>query len=203
MIGYLQGDIISLDESSLVVLAGRVGYEVFVGNVATMAPGTVGDEVALWIYTYVREDQLTLFGFKEALQKKVFLVLLGINGIGPKLAMSVVSTLSPRELVEAVTMGDVRALQSVPGVGKKMANRMVLELKDKLTSFALAAELATGETGGMDLAAWHDLGDALSGLGFSDQMIRNVIKLLRTEFGEQTPPINELLKVALQKIKNC
>ena len=203
MIGYLQGTILSLDETSVVVLTNRVGYEVFVGNVATAAPGAVGDEVSLWIYTYVREDQITLFGFAEALQKKVFLVLLAITGIGPKLAMAVVSFLSPGELVEAVTMADVRVLQSVPGVGKKMANRMILELKDKLAALVVTGQLVTSAEQSADLATWHDLGDALSGLGFSDQKIRNVIKLLRTEFGEQTPQINELLKVALQKIKNC
>jgi Holliday junction DNA helicase RuvA len=174
-----------------------------VGDVAAVSPGAVGDEVALWIYTYVREDQITLFGFKEALQKKMFLVLLGITGIGPKLAMAVVSFLAPEELVEAVTLGNLRVLQSVPGVGKKMANRMILELKDKLASLVITGVLAGTGQKGTDLATWQDMSEALSGLGFSEQQIRNVIKLLRTEFGEQTPEINELLKVALQKIKNC
>jgi len=203
MIGYLRGTLLGHDESSLLIQAGQVGYEVFAGNLAAQSLGALGDEIELWIYTYVREDQITLFGFKQAIQKKIFLILLGINGIGPKLAMAVVTNLSPGDLVEAVTMGHARVLQGVPGVGKKMADRMILELKDKLAAVATLAEwTSSGMTAG-DLAVWNDLSQALAGLGFSDQKIRNVIKLLRTEFTEQTPQINELLKVALQKIKNC
>ena len=202
MIGYLSGVVLSMDEQTVLLNVNGVGYEVFVGNTASAAPGQVGEKAELWIVTYVREDQITLFGFKEAMSKTVFNILVSINGIGPKLAMAVLSTLSPSELVEAITVSDLRVLRGVPGVGKKMAERMILELKDKLAGLLKEADWAT-TTGGESLAVWRDLTEALTGLGFSDHKSRNVIKLLKSESDGQSPDINQLLKLALQKIKDC
>ncbi|MDJ0838441.1 MAG: Holliday junction branch migration protein RuvA [Acidobacteriota bacterium] len=199
MIGYLSGVILSMDDQTVLVDVNGVGYEVFVGNTAAVRPGEVGGRIVLWIVTYVREDQITLFGFKEMMSKQVFNILIGITGIGPKLAMSVLSSLSPAELVEAVTVGDLRVLRGVPGVGKKMAERMVLELKDKLGALLKEADWST-TTGGENLAVWRDLSDALVGLGFSEQDIRNVIKSLKTEFGGSPPELSQLIKLGLQKI---
>lgn len=200
MIGYLNGKILSTDQTSLLLDVQGVGYEVFVGANADTAFGTVGAALKLWIYTYVREDQLVLYGFKDALQKRIFLILTSISGIGPKLAMAVISSLSPAELTDAVSMGNTTPLKAVPGVGKKMADRMVLELKDKLSEFVKEFELSSTAT---DNAVWRDLSDALTGLGFQDSSIRAVVRLLRTEHSGSAPDINTLLKSALQKIKNC
>lgn len=202
MIGHLSGKLIHQDEQTLLIDVSGVGYEVFVGNASDAKIGEVGATVSVWVYTYVREDQITLFGFKEQVQKKIFLVLTGINGIGPKLAMAVLSQLSPGELVDAVTLGNTKTLRGVSGVGPKMADRMVLELKDKLSGFVKAHEWAAA-AGGEDLVVWRELTEALSGLGFSDTQVRNVIKLLRKELDGPAPDINQLLKLALQKIKNC
>jgi len=202
MIGHLSGKIIHQDEQSLLIDVGGVGYDVFVGNTSEAKIGEVGKAASVWVYTYVREDQLTLFGFKEQIQKKIFLVLTGINGIGPKLAMAVLSQLSPGELVDAVTLGNTKVLRGVSGVGPKMADRMVLELKDKLSGFVKSHEWAAA-AGGDDLVVWRELTEALAGLGFSDTQVRNVIKLLRKELDGRKPDINELLKLALQKIRNC
>jgi Holliday junction DNA helicase RuvA len=203
MIGYLSGKILSTDEQSLLLDVNGVGYEIFVGNPSDGGFGNTGDELVLWIHTHVREDQISLFGFRDPLQKKIFHILNGITGIGPKLAMSATSQLQPAELVEAVTMGNTKVLRSIPGVGKKMAERMVLELKDKLSTLLKGAAWAQAEVPSGDLAVWNDFHDALSGLGFSDQQIRNVIKLLRKDFEGQQPEINQLLKLGLQKIRQC
>ena len=201
MIGYLSGKILNVGEHSILLDVRDVGYEVFVGNAREQFNRDIGTKLVLWVHTYAREDQITLFGFKEPVQKKVFLILIGISGIGPKLAMSVVTQLSPTELVDAVTMGNVKLLRSVPGVGQKMADRMILELKDKLGALLKEHEWAA-LAGEGPTAVWRDLTDALSGLGFSDQKIRNVITLLRQELGAETPEINQLLKLALQKMKH-
>lgn len=200
MIGHLSGKLLSEDEQTIILDVNGVGYELFVG--AAKEIGKVGEAASVWVYTYVREDQITLFGFKEKLQKKIFLVLTGINGIGPKLAMAVLSQLSPGELVDAVTVGNTRVLRGVSGVGPKMAERMVLELKDKLGGVVKTHEWAQAGSS-EDTATWRELNEALAGLGFSDQQIRNVIRLLRKELKGETPDINQLLKLALQKIRNC
>ena len=203
MIGHLSGKILSQDDQSVLIDVNGVGYEVYVGSVREMGFGSIGDSLSVWIHTHVREDQLTLFGFREELQKRIFLVLIGINGIGPKLAMSVLCQLSPVALVDAVTMGQTKTLRGVPGVGPKMADRMVLELKGKLGTIVKMHEWAAGEAGAAVSEAWRELTEALAGLGFGDQQIRNVIRLLREELDGKTPEINELLKLALQKIKQC
>ena len=200
MIGHLTGKLLAEDEQTIIVDVNGVGYELFVGGAKEI--GKIGETVSVWVYTYVREDQITLFGFKEKLQKRIFLVLTGINGIGPKLAMAVLSQLSPGELVDAVTVGNTRVLRGVSGVGPKMAERMVLELKDKLGSVVKTHEWAQAG-GSEDAGTWRELTEALTGLGFSDQQIRNVIRLLRKELKGETPDINQLLKSALQKIRNC
>jgi len=202
VIGYLSGKILSKDEDTVLLNVSGVGYQVFLGDTTSFGPGEPGSALELFVHTYVREDQITLFGFKDKIAKQIFHVLIGINGVGPKMAMAMLARLSPAELVNAVTLGDIRVLRSVPGVGKKMADRLVLELKDKLAGVVKEASWKDDGTGG-DLALWSDLSEALSGLGFSDQSIRNVIKSLKPELGGETPDINQLLKLALQKIKNC
>ncbi len=199
MIGHLKGTLIALSDQTAVIDVNGLGYEAFIGGIEAPA---VGETVSLWIHTHVREDQITLFGFKEQIQKKVFLTLLGITGIGPKLAMAVVSQMTPHELIDAVTLGNAKMLTTIPGVGKKMAERMILELKDKLAGAVKTHEW--GAVGGeADGVVWRELTEALSGLGFPDSSVRNVITLLRQELSGQTPALDRLLKRALQKIKNC
>lgn len=201
MIGYLSGTVLSVEDNVLLLETRDVGYEIFVGGAGLGFRDKVGSRVSIWIYTHVREDQITLFGFKEVLLKKIFTILIGINGVGPKLAMAVVCQMSPGEFVDAVTMGNTKLLRSISGIGPKMADRMVLELKDKLAAFVKTFEWAGQDAG--QISVWRDLGEALTGLGFSDLKIRNVITLLRKESDGTDLQINQLLKHALQKIKNC
>ncbi|CAM2066614.1 Holliday junction branch migration protein RuvA [Sulfidibacter corallicola] len=202
MIGFLRGSLLATEAQSVLIDVGGVGYEVFVGDSAQTVKVAVGEELVLWVYTYVREDQITLFGFSEPVVKKIFLVLIGVNGIGPKLAMSVVSTLGPNELFDAVLLGNNKMLCTVPGVGRKVADRMILELKDKLAPLIENHQHRQASEPG-EAREWKDLMDALAGLGFSDQKIRNVLKLAREEFAGKPIDINQLLKFSLKKIKHC
>ncbi len=132
MIGYLRGTIFEKTPNEIIVEAAGVGYEVVIPiSTYTVLPDT-GASVSLRIYTHVREDALTLFGFATPEEKAVFERLISVSGIGPKLAVTVLSGLATAELITAIRTGDVPRLVRIPGVGKKTAERMVLELKDKL-----------------------------------------------------------------------
>ena len=201
MIGFLSGKIRYSGEHIVIIEAGGVGYEVFMGEAQN---GLEVSErvVPLWIYTYVREDQITLYGFRELMGKKLFLLLITVNGVGPKLAMAILTQLQPRELLDAMTYGNVKALCKVSGVGRKVADRLILELKDKLGQVLDLYQPAL-EGSKEAYSVWQDLSAALSGLGFPETKVRNVIKLARQNYAGQTADINILLKFALKKIKDC
>ena len=136
MIAHLRGRLLSKTPQTAVVEAGGVGYEVTISiPTFTALPGE-GNEVALLVYTHVREDTLALFGFTTATEKRLFEKLLSISGIGPKLAITVLSGLPPERLIAAIHGQDHATLTRIPGVGKKTAERIVLELKDKLQELA-------------------------------------------------------------------
>ena len=132
MIAHLRGRIFSKQPNRLVVDVNGVGYDVAVPLSTFYGLGEPGAEVSLRIHTHVREDALLLYGFATPLELDVFERLIGISGIGPKVALSVLSGIEPRELVRAVERGDVARLTAIPGVGKKTSERIVLELKDRL-----------------------------------------------------------------------
>lgn len=143
MIARLTGLISALDPDRLLVEVGGVGYEVFVSasSFATL-PGD-GTSGTLEIHTHVREDQLTLFGFATREEKAMFLRLLTVSGIGPKVALGVLSGMNTRELAGTIARGDVKRLTQIPHVGKKIAERIVVELKDKVGN-VVALEIAGG-----------------------------------------------------------
>lgn len=137
MIGRLTGRIVSEEAEGLVVVdVGGVGYEVLtpVGAVARARREGAGpgDPVTLSVHTHAREDALMLYGFADEVERRVFRVLLGVPNVGPKTALGVLSALPPAELAEAIASEDVARLARVPGIGKKIAGRLALELKDKL-----------------------------------------------------------------------
>ncbi len=132
MIAHLKGSLLYKSTDSVIIDNSGVGYEVFVPlSTFYTLPDEAGQEVNLHIHTYVREDALVLFGFNTILEKKIFRLLISVSGIGPKLAINVLSGIGPDLLLDAIAQGDVAKLQSIPGVGKKTAERMSLELKDK------------------------------------------------------------------------
>jgi Holliday junction DNA helicase RuvA len=165
VIAHLRGRIFEKHPNRLVVDVAGVGYDVSVPLSTFYGLGDPGSEIALRIHTHVREDALALYGFATGLEEDLFERLIGVSGIGPKLALAVLSGIEPPELVRAIERGDVARLTAIPGVGKKTSERIVLELKDRLPRAQPAAA-------GMDAAATaaplmrDDLLSALVNLGY-------------------------------------
>jgi Holliday junction DNA helicase RuvA len=132
VIAHLRGRIFDKHPNRLVVDVDGVGYDVFVPLSTFYGLGERGSEIALRIHTHVREDALALFGFATLLEQGLFERLIGVGGIGPKLALAVLSGIEPQDLIRAIERGDVARLTAIPGVGKKTSERIVLELKDRL-----------------------------------------------------------------------
>jgi len=132
VIAHLRGRLLEKQPNRIVVDVGGVGYDVAVPLSTFYGFGEPGVEVALRIHTHVREDALALYGFATVLEQDLFERLIGIGGIGPKLALAVLSGIEPLDLVRAIERGDVARLTAIPGVGKKTSERIVLELKDRL-----------------------------------------------------------------------
>ena len=165
MIAFLRGLVLDKQPNRVVVEVGGVGYEVHVPLSTFYEIGEEGADVALRVYQHVREDTLQLYGFLTELERQIFERLIGISGIGPKLAIAVLSGMDPRDLIAAVQRADVARLTGIPGIGKKTAERIVLELKDRLAQLAapVAAE-PTPASAGDRLRA--DLLSALQNLGY-------------------------------------
>src|SRR5687767_9571577 len=139
MIAFLRGRVLEKQPNRSIVETGGVGYELAVPLSTFYTAGDAGTEITLRVHTHVREDQLALFGFATSLELTVFERLIAISGIGPKLALAVLSGIEPRELVSAVQRGDHARLTRIPGVGKKTAERIVIELRDRLPKAVEAA----------------------------------------------------------------
>jgi len=164
MIASLRGTLSHKDAQGVVVDCNGVGYGLAMSLSGLAALGDVGTEISLVVHTHVTQDSLRLYGFAEAAERDLFTSLIGASGVGPKLALAVLSTFSPGELSDVVARGDVSTLVRIPGVGKKKAERLVLELKDRLPTVvgsALSPRYSSTE---------QDLTSALENLGFTGQI---------------------------------
>jgi len=180
MIAALRGTLAEKQPGRIVVDVGGVGYEVQIPLSTYYAVGERGSEVALRIHTHVREEALLLFGFLTRLELELFERLIGINGVGPRLALAVLSGIEPPSLVQAIRTADVARLTGIPGVGKKTAERIALELKDKL-----AAAVSAGEVDSAAEVRDGDLrGDVISAL---------------LNLGYQRPPVERAVSAALKR----
>jgi Holliday junction DNA helicase RuvA len=159
MIAHLRGRVLEKHPTRVIVETAGVGYELHVPLSSFSAIGEPGTDVALRVHTHVREDAIQLFGFATSLELSLFDRLIAVNGIGPRLALSLLSGIEPPDLVQAVATNDIARLVSIPGVGKKTAERIVLELKDKL-----GGVISSGATTADSTRA--DLVSALVNLGY-------------------------------------
>ena len=162
MIAHLSGTILEKHVQRLVIDVAGVGYDVHVPLSTFYGVGEPGASVQLRIHTHVREDAFQLFGFATPLEQTLFLRLIAINGIGPKAALAVLSGIEAQDLVRAIRAGDVGRLTTIPGVGKKTAERLIVELRDRLS--ALATEPAATDATGGDVRS--DVLSALANLGY-------------------------------------
>jgi Holliday junction DNA helicase RuvA len=167
MIALLRGRLVEKHPNRLIVDVGGVGYDVAVPLSTFYDLAEPGSDVSLRVHTHVREDLIALYGFGSPLEQALFERLISVNGVGPKLALAVLSGIEPAELVRSVRTADVARLSSIPGIGKKTSERIVLELKDKLPSGAAAeggAAAATASEPDTDLRT--DVLSALVNLGY-------------------------------------
>jgi holliday junction DNA helicase RuvA len=165
VIANLRGRLLDKQPNRLVVDVNGVGYDIAVPLSTFYGLGEPGSEIALRIRTYVREDTLALFGFSTRLELDLFDRLISVSGIGPKVALAVLSGIEPGELVRAIESSDLGRLTSIPGVGKKTAERMVVDLKDRLPRPRVEAEAAAGAPGEPSVAR-DDVLSALVNLGY-------------------------------------
>ena len=167
MIAHLRGRLIAKSPGQAVVECSGVGYDVTISVATFTELPAEGAETSLLIHTHVREDQIALFGFAEKTEKRLFERLNGVSGIGPKLAITVLSGIAADRLVAAIRANDLGMLTKIPGVGKKTAERIVLELKDKMEEFAPSGTVSTAGGAKVSLgSAGEDVLSAMVNLGY-------------------------------------
>lgn len=166
MIAFLRGRVLEKLPNRVVIDVGGVGYEVHVPLSTYYEVADAGGEAALRVHLHVREDALQLYGFLTDLERQLFERLIGISGIGPRLAIALLSGLDPREVLAAIQRGDVARLTRVPGIGRKTAERIVLELKDRLAAFADASAVEPVAVASAADRLRADLVSALENLGY-------------------------------------
>jgi len=197
MISHLSGPLLSKTTQSVIIDACGVGYEVLVPLSTFYAIPEVGERVSLHIYTHVREDALLLFGFHTRLEKDIFLMLISVAGIGPKLAVNVLSGIGPEELLKAIAQGDAVRLRSIPGVGKKIAERIALELRDRAQK-AVGEEPALGPAPPVadNARVLEDALSALINLGYAARPAKEAVERARSTLNEVT--LEALIREALR-----
>jgi Holliday junction DNA helicase RuvA len=174
VIAYLRGRILSKASNAVIVDCNGVGYELAISITTFTELGAEGAEAKLHVHTHVREDALALFGFAELTEKRLFEKLLTISGIGPKLAITVLSGISAERLVGAIRAGDHATLTKIPGIGKKTAERVVLELKDKLDDM-VGSTPETGARFSLGTVA-DDVLSALVNLGYARPVAQKAVE---------------------------
>ena len=200
MIAFIRGRILEKQPSRVIVDVSGVGYDVSVPLSTFYTAGEPGADIALRIHTHVREDQLALYGFATVLELTVFERLIGVSGIGPRLALSVLSGMDPRELAGAIERGDLARLTRIPGVGKKTAERIVVELRDRLPK-ALAGVTDSHVAAAPADVRRDDLTSALTNLGYDRRAIDKALDAVMADQPEV--PFEQHLRAALKTLSRA
>jgi Holliday junction DNA helicase RuvA len=191
MIGFLRGKVVAMGTADITVDVGGVGYEVVVDRQSRLGVGPVGSEVVLWIRTLVREDAISLFGFDSEVGRTVFDLLVSVSGIGPKMGSAILGGFSLAELVEAVREKNTKKLSTISGVGKKTAERLVLELCEKFMALPIEAPLRPA---GIPSLLFDDVRSALANLGFAPRDVESVLRAVPLDVH---PTLEGLVRYAL------
>lgn len=203
MVSYIKGELVDVTEQTIVLECNGIGYEIAVPvSTLTELPST-GNEVKIHTYLYVREDAVNLYGFLTKEDLYVFKLLIGVNGIGPKGALGILSAITPDELRFAILADDVKTIAKAPGIGNKTAQKLIIELKDKLklsdvfeqSLKAGAKGIETTENANMDIRS--EAVQALASLGYSLSEATKAVG--KVEIDSETT-VEQLLKAALKKI---
>jgi Holliday junction DNA helicase RuvA len=202
LIAQLSGKLIQKQPNSIIVDVGGVGYDVTIPVSTFYELGEPGSDVTLKIHTHVREDALQLFGFWTAREKDLFLKLTSVSGVGPKLAITMLSGMPAGELITAITNNDLPRLTSIPGVGRKTAERVVVELRDKMAVISLEAReadrTASREMAPGDAAVRDDTISGLMALGYPKAIAERAVSFALREEGGRT--IEAVLRRALRRL---
>jgi Holliday junction DNA helicase RuvA len=197
VVASIEGVVTTKDGNRIIVAVGGVGFELFVPYRKLDDIGEVGETVRLHTYLHVREDALTLYGFLDERDRKMFLVLLGVSGIGPKVALAILSVSPAGELARMIHDKDTAAIQSFPGIGKKTAERVVLELRDKIDIeyFLPAADVAVPT---VDRGLMEEASAALVSLGLSRPSAVKALGKVRIETLGDSFGVEEIVREALR-----
>ena len=196
MIARLRGTLVELDEFAAVIDVGGVGYEVQVtaGAAATLAANP--EQASVFTHQAVRDDVPVLFGFANLAEQTLFRALIKAPGVGPKLALALLSAVTPDQFAAAVASGDVAAITRVPGIGKKTASRLVMELRDKVDGLAAADAAANGRSAN---SAARDATLALVALGYRERNAAEVVGQVAEALGKEAP-VEDLVREALRRL---
>jgi Holliday junction DNA helicase RuvA len=189
MIASLNGKIESLDSDAAVINVGGVGFRVFMPTSSLTTIGRSGDEVKVYTHMHVREDNIALYGFPTTEELWLFETLLGVTGLGPKLSLAMLSALTPDQITTAIATGSVEMLDMIPGIGKKVANRIILELKEKIGAGWVIAPATQATKENTDVLA------ALTTLGYS---AAEAVKAVANLPADSKLKLEEKVKLALQ-----
>ena len=200
MYAFIEGQVVEKTNNTLVLLAGGVGYLLNCSLSTLSAVPKLGDTMRCHTWLSVREDAMELFGFASKEEKQLFLLLTGVTGVGSKMALALLSTLSASDLRLAIIMEDDKTLARAPGVGKKIAQRITLELKDKLGQFEVSGNghAAVPAVSAVPVAADNvaQAMAALTGLGYTPAEARDALQ----KVGNKEAPVDELLRLALRSM---
>ena len=199
MIGYLKGRLFRKKPNTVILDVNGIGYEISIPLTTFYELPGEGNEVSLNIHTHVREDALLLFGFHAQREKDFFLKLISISGIGPKLAIVILSGAQVEELAAAISDSNLARLTAIPGVGRKTAECIILELKTQITAFLLPEQIEAAQEGSAFGALEEDVLSALVNLGYPRAAAEKALKtVLRSEQGERT--FENVLRNTLQSL---
>ena len=197
MYAFIEGEVCEKANGSLILLAGGVGWQLICSNNTLSAAPALGEKMRCYTFLSVREDAMELFGFATREEKELFLQLTSVSGVGPKTALGLLGAMPLRDLNLAILLGDVDALSRAPGIGKKTAQRIALELKDKITQADVSASAgALPDASGSPAAAdsVSEAVEALIALGYSSTEARTAVSRVRSE--ADTP--EDLIRLALR-----
>ena len=197
MYAFIEGEVCEKLNGTLILLASGVGWQLSCSNSTLQAAPPVGEKMRCYTFLSVREDAMELFGFSSKLEQEMFLQLTSVSGIGPKTALGVLGSMPLRDLNLAILLGDVNALSRAPGIGKKTAQRIALELKDKVSQASVSAVADSAESipaPVLGASAVSEAIEALIALGYSSTEARNAISQIK----DQTDKPEELIRLALR-----
>lgn len=198
MYAFIEGKVCEKNAGELILLAGGVGYQINCSMNTLAAAPALGETMRCYTYLSVREDAMELFGFASREEKRMFLSLTGVSGVGPKMALALLGSMPLKELSLAILLGDVTALSRAPGIGKKTAQRIALELKDKVSQEDVSAVSVGGAAPVQSMAAdcVTEALEALQALGYTPAEARNAVQSVR----DQSDKTDELIKLALRSM---